>query len=35
MSLPRPAPMASDGAKMPAGTPDQAVIQVATNLSGT
>ncbi len=33
MSLPIPPPIASDGAKMPAGTPAHVVIQVATNLS--
>ena len=35
MSLPSAAPMANDGAKMPAGTPDHAVSQVATNLKRT
>ena len=35
MSLPKAPPMASEGAKMPPGTPDQAVTQVATNLSST
>ena len=34
-SCPMPAPMDSDGAKMPAGTPLQEVIQVATNFSST
>ena len=32
-SCPMPAPMASDGANTPAGTPDQADSQVAQNLS--
>jgi hypothetical protein len=32
-SWPMPAPMASDGANTPAGTPDQAEIQVAQNFS--
>ena len=31
--LPSPAPTASDGAKMPPGTPHQAVSQVAMNFS--
>ena len=35
MSLPSAAPIDSEGAKMPAGTPDQVVIQVAMNLNST
>lgn len=35
MSLPMPAPMASDGAKMPPGTPDQTASQVAMMRSVT
>jgi len=33
MSWPMPAPIESDGAKMPPGTPHQVVIQVASSLS--
>ena len=32
-SWPMPAPMASEGANTPAGTPDQAEIHVAQNFS--
>jgi hypothetical protein len=33
-SLPNAAPIASDGAKMPAGAPDHVVSHVARNLKG-